>query len=625
MAIGVAIFLLNDKQFHSPRFWEMLGYQVDELPSDAQLWRSLLHSDDVARVDRDFAALLAHGPDVYELEFRLKHKSGRFIPMMSSGNIQRNAAGDAVRVSGSNADLSERKEAEHRINSLNQRLELAVKGAGYGIWEYAIDSERIFWDAHMYEIYGRTPATFDGSMAMLSASIVREDRDIVQARFDDMLAGRSMDDMEFRIVRASDGEVRFIEANGYLQRDSEGRAQRLVGMNRDITERRQAESLRAAKEIAEVASRSKSEFLSRMSHELRTPLNSILGFAQLLELDPAINGAEATRMKINHIRSAGKHLLEMVNEVLDLSRIEAGALGLSLETIEVGRLVSDCVSLIMPQAEARKIRVDVVTAERCWVRADRTRLRQAVMNLLSNAIKYNRPAGEVVASISADREQVSIALRDTGSGLSGEQIAALFQPFNRLGAEITSTEGSGIGLVIAKQLVEAMGGSVQVSSKPDEGSTFTLVFPRTAPGAADISMPVAVLPAIGGDRNAHYVVLYIEDNPANVELVREMLKLDTRIHLEVATDGESGLDAAIKLKPHLILLDINLPGLDGYQVVKQLRADPELARIPCIALSANAMTSDLGRARSAGFADYITKPFDVELLLSKLNTFLARA
>ncbi len=617
---------VSNKQFHSPRWWEMLGYQPDELPSDAHLWRRLLHPEDIGQVDRDFAALLAHGPDVYEIEFRMQHKDGRYIPVLSRGNILRDPEGRAVRVSGTNADLSERKEAEHRINSLNQRQELAVQGAGYGIWEFALDSQLFDWDRHMYAIYGFAPEAFDRSAESWGACVHPDDRERAWQRFVDLRDGLPIEAIEFRIIRASDGEVRFIEANGYMQRDSDGRAQRLVGMNRDITERRQAESLRAAKEIAEMASRSKSEFLSRMSHELRTPLNSILGFAQLLEHDPVVKNADAVRQKIGHISSAGKHLLQMVNEVLDLSRVEAGALTLSLEPIEVGRLVSDCIALATPQADSRNIRFEFSASAKSWVRADRTRLRQVVTNILSNAIKYNRPAGLVAISIGGDNRHVSMAIRDTGSGLTPTQIEGLFQPFNRLGAEVSSTEGAGIGLVIVKQLVLAMNGTIEVASKPGEGTTFTLSFARAAPGAGETAKQTAIKPPTGSiaANGPRFTVLYVEDNPANVELVKETLKLDPRIHLEIAIDGESGLVAAAKLKPDLILLDINLPGLDGYQVVKHLRADPHLAAIPCIALSANAMTNEVERARSAGFTDYITKPFDVDVLLSKINMFMVR-
>ena len=615
--------LAGNRQFHSPRWWEMLGYRPDELPSDARLWRGLLHADDIKRIDHDFAALLAHGPDVYEIEFRLRHKDGRYIPILSRGNILRNAEGRAVRVSGTNADLSERKEAEHRIKSLNQRQELAVQGAGYGIWEFALDSQLFEWDRHMYAIYGFTPEAFDRAAETWAACVHPDDRDRAWQRFSDLRDGLPIEAIEFRIIRAVDSEVRFVEANGFMQRDSEGRAQRLVGMNRDITERKQAESLRAAKEVAEVASRSKSEFLSRMSHELRTPLNSILGFAQLLEHDPVVNSADAVRKKIGHIASAGKHLLQIVNEVLDMSRVEAGALPLSLEPIEVGQLVGDCIALNTPQADSRNIRFEFSAPAKSWIRADRTRLRQVVVNLLSNAIKYNRPAGLIAVGIGGDSGQVSMMIRDTGNGLTPAQIDGLFQPFNRLGAEASGTEGAGIGLVIVKQLVQAMHGTIEVASKPGQGTTFTLGFARAAPGAAESATRAAPRSPIAAT-DTRFTVLYVEDNPANVELVQETLKLDPRIQLEIATDGESGLVAAGKLKPDLILLDINLPGLDGYEVVKRLRADPQLAGIPCIALSANAMTNDIGRARAAGFTDYITKPFDIDLLLSKLNAFLTR-
>lgn len=395
----------------------------------------------------------------------------------------------------------------------------------------------------------------------------------------------------------------------------------------DITDRRRDEGLRAAKEAAELASLAKSAFLARMSHELRTPLNSILGFAQLLQYDPGVRAEDKSLKKVGHIIDAGNHLVAMVDEILDLSRIEAGALSMSPEAVDVDMLIQDCVALSMPQATLRNITFDYAgAAEGAWVHGDRTRLRQIIVNLLSNALKYNRAGGSVYVSLGGNPTQVEIAVRDTGQGLTSAQISALYQPFNRLGAEATAVEGTGIGLVIVKQLVEAMDGTIHVTSTIGKGSTFTLLFRRVAAGGnVEIDAIAPALPRSYYHGTQSFTVLYVEDNPANVELVRDCLLLNPNIRLEIAADGDSGLAAAKRLRPDLILLDINLPGMDGFSVMRHLRAEPLLAQVPCIALSANAMSSEVSRAKLAGFVDYITKPFDVRVLLATIDTHLRRS
>ena len=427
--------------------------------------------------------------------------------------------------------------------------------------------------------------------------------------------------------RRPDGAMVWLSMNTQPLFDSGGTTiTGVVNTFTDITDRRRDEGLRAAKEAAEIASLAKSAFLARMSHELRTPLNSILGFAQLLQFDPGVRADEKSQKKVGHILEAGHHLVAMVDEILDLSRIEAGALSMSPEALDVDNLIHECVALSMPQATARNITFDYAgSAGGSWICGDRTRMRQIIVNLLSNALKYNRNGGSVYVNLGGNKTQVEIAVRDTGPGLTAAQIEALYQPFNRLGAEGSSIEGTGIGLVIVKQLVEAMAGTIGVTSTIGTGSTFTLVFPRVAAEVQvkteSLVAPVlAPLPA--GTRQ--FTVLYVEDNPANVELVRDSLALNPSIRLEVAIDGDSGLAAARRLRPDLILLDINLPGMDGFSIMRHLRDEPLLAEVPCIALSANAMPREIQRARTAGFVDYITKPFDVRALLATIDAQLRR-
>jgi len=393
---------------------------------------------------------------------------------------------------------------------------------------------------------------------------------------------------------------------------------------RDLSDRIQKEELRAAKEAAELANRAKSNFLARMSHELRTPMNAILGFAQLLTHEPALAASPKALAMVAHVGDAGRHLLVLIDEVLDLSRIEAGALALSPEPIELGRLLTECLALTAGLAEQRQIRIErAPETDACWVRADRTRARQVLVNVLSNAIKYNRIGGSVTLRLSRGDERVALAVHDTGHGLTGAQLAALFQPFNRLGAEGSAMEGTGLGLVIVQQLLKAMSGSIEVSSQPGVGSIFTLRFPRAEAPPAPAPNAAAAPPFhAAGAAPPRRHVLYIEDNPANVALVREVLVLRPHTEIETAADGPAGLAAARRRRPDLILLDINLPGIDGFEVLRRLQAEPALAAVPCVAISANAMPGEAERALAAGFVDYVIKPFDVAELLARLTLWL---
>jgi signal transduction histidine kinase len=382
--------------------------------------------------------------------------------------------------------------------------------------------------------------------------------------------------------------------------------------------------LELAIDEARNANQAKSAFLSSMSHELRTPLNAILGFAQILASKDMPTTPEQKLEFSGHILKSGRHLLTLINEILDLAKVESGALSVSMEPVPLSDVLAECQGMIAPLAAARGVRVLFPEAPSARVQADRTRLKQVLLNLLSNAVKYNREGGAVVVDCARPApRRLRLSVQDTGMGLSPEQVAGLFQPFNRLGQEGGTQEGTGIGLVVTRRLVELMGGEIGVTSSPGVGSVFwielslasadgtgSVAAPAERPGAARAATDAADAADAGTSARQH-TVLYVEDNPANLKLVQEIVRFRPDLRLVSAPDGHFGLSLARSQRPDVILMDLNLPGLSGLEVLAQLRREPETARIPAIAVSANAMPADIERALAAGFARYLTKPLDI--------------
>ena len=371
---------------------------------------------------------------------------------------------------------------------------------------------------------------------------------------------------------------------------------------------------------ADRANRAKSEFLSRMSHELRTPLNAILGFGQLLEMDAL---SERQAEGVGHILRAGRHLLGLINEVLDISRIEAGRLSLSLEPVPVRETIAQAMQLVGPTATvlAVTLRVGAVD-ERLHVLADRQRLQQVLLNLLSNAVKYNRPRGTVTIGCErAGDERVRISVTDTGPGIAAEKLERLFVPFDRLGAEATGVEGTGLGLALSKSLVAAMSGTMDVRSEPGTGSTFSVELAvASAPEAAGLAAVAADGPLAAPARPQ--TILYIEDNLSNLRLVESILSRRPGVTVLSAMQGRVGLDLARHHLPDLVLLDRHLPDIPGEEVFRLLAEDPRTRAIPVVMLSADAILTGVQRLLDAGVRAYLTKPLDVRRLLDVIDETL---
>jgi PAS domain S-box-containing protein len=398
----------------------------------------------------------------------------------------------------------------------------------------------------------------------------------------------------------------------------------LIGTDNSV--RKQVElELNHAMAVADKANLAKSDFLSSMSHELRTPLSAILGFAQLME-SGAPQPTPTQKRSIDQILQAGWYLLELINEILDLSLIESGKLSLSLEPSSLADVMRECQAMTESQAQKRGVTMTFPHfGVPCFVKADRTRLKQVLINLLSNAIKYNKAAGTVVVScIGSTTGRIRICVEDSGDGLPPEKLAQLFQPFNRLGQELNAEQGTGIGLVMTKRLVELMGGVIDVKSSVGKGSVFSIELNQTdepqivanANGVMDLMQT-----RVPTDAHARSL-LYVEDNPANLMLVEDLIARRPDIRLLTARDGLRGVEIARASLPDVILMDINLPGISGIRALKILAEDPTTAHIPVVALSANAMPHDIEKGLEAGFFRYLTKPIKINEFMATLDLAL---
>jgi PAS domain S-box-containing protein len=434
-----------------------------------------------------------------------------------------------------------------------------------------------------------------------------------------------------------DGSGFWSELNVSPIYDAQGQFTHFISISTDITARKMLDQalhlknveLQAATNMAEKANLAKSDFLSSMSHELRSPLNAIVGFAQLMETSMPTPSALQLR-NIDRILAGGWYLLNLINEILDLAQIESGKLALSLQPVEMGPLLLECQQLIEAQAEKHSIKVQFPELHKpLWVVADPVRLKQVMINLLSNAIKYNRPDGMVEVGLEIGLGgSLRISVKDTGEGLSPDKLAQLFESFNRLGRESGLTEGTGIGLVVTKKLTELMGGTIGVQSNFGVGSEFWVDF-RSAKAPAIQMSPAQVtlrtVPIQALEEVPRRTVLYVEDNQANVDLVEQILARRGDLHLYSAADGPQGIALARKHQPHVILMDIHLPGMSGLEALRILHRDPVTKHIPVIAVSANAMPLDVVNGFSEGFFRYLTKPFKIDVFLEALDLALAMA
>ncbi|MDE2401159.1 MAG: PAS domain S-box protein [Burkholderiales bacterium] len=557
-------------------------------------------------------ATLKHDPHIRDLEARMLTRSGERRDVLI--NVEPiNFYGQQCLLN-INIDITERKRSEQALREREAQLSGIVETAMDAIITVNEQGQVMLFNQAAASMFCVTPQEAIGSN--IERFIPVEHRHAHRqhlARF--AAAGKTSQSMnvarELTGLRAN-GEAFPMEAS--ISRAGEGKRQLMTVMARDVTQLRQAEKAQLARNAAEAANRAKTQFLSRISHELRTPLNAILGFAQLMRIDTRDPLSDRHLEQLDLVLQAGSHLRTLIDETLDVSGIEAGRLAMAPQDFELCELLDGVVRMSEPHAQQFQVTLQLMYGNACplAMHGDPDRLRQVLLNLVSNAIKYNRPGGWVRVELTRDPYFAHITVRDNGLGMTEQQKAGLFQPFNRLGREHSNVQGTGIGLVLVRQIVGLMDGQLTLESSENEGTTVRVTLP-TADGHQVAPQPTA-LPAQAApkDPSPEGVVLYIEDNPINAILVGEMLSFWPQTQLVVAIDGASGLERARALRPSVVLLDMQLPDMDGLAVLRQLKADEATRDLAVVALSANTMAKDMKIARAAGALDYWTKPIDFE-------------
>ena len=511
-----------------------------------------------------------------------------------------------------NQMLAQIQSQDTALRENENKLAQAQAIAHLGYWERDLITDRLMWSSETNRVFGLSPEEDVNNFARFQELIYPEDRDMVMQAIGVALRGGPRYEVEYRVVWPS-GEVRFVYSQGDVILDEADQPRRMFGTVQDVTERKLVDEVKRA-------SKAKSEFLSRMSHELRTPLNAILGFGQLLERQKP---TEVQRKRVGYILSAGKHLLDLINEVLDISRIEAGRMQLSLEPVCVADALEETLDLMRPLATERSIQLSASADIDAGVHvlADRQRFKQVLVNLLNNAVKYTPFFGGVTVSYHVPGNgKVRVLVSDTGPVIPAEKLARLFTPFERLGAEQSAIEGTGLGLALSQRLMDAMGGSIGVESAVGKGSTFWIELPLA-------KSPLERFPRDGAANGARQPssepasrsILYIEDNLSNLALIEQMLAERPGTALLTCMQGKVGLDLARQHTPDLILLDLHLPDLPGWDVLSQLKADSTTRHIPVVVISADATKRQMNRLMSAGAAHYLTKPLDVNKFFQVLD------
>jgi PAS domain S-box-containing protein len=624
-------------------FWEKLGYKkAFETVTSPEMVQEYIHPDDFGYV---YNVVVKHLRDdtPINMVYRIRAADGTYCWTQACASSTRDINGRVTYLTGVNFDLSHLKETEKALRMTEARYERILAASNDGIWEWsAIDGNtnpkkagrvgNLHTSYSFWKHLGYTDEEVDALPEQERASIWHSHVhpydfqrwvEVMRRHY----KTREPFDIEYRMF-GEKGKMFWMRSRGHSIFNTYGRAIMMSGINIDITELKESEErVRHAKEEAELANKSKTNFLSSMSHELRTPLNAILGFSRLMSSDETLSDGQ--RENAHYVHDAGRHLLRLINDVLDLAQIESGKLSLSMEQLQPAKMVEESFNYCKASAEERNISFHFETGDlsEVYISVDPIRLRQCLLNLIHNAIKYNIDGGHIDVTFLEVKGDLEIAVKDTGPGIPAEKQGSLFEMFNRLGAERSSIEGSGIGLVISRELAMAMDGDLIYHDDDTPGACFKLYFPIVNRMDQEQETTSALLAETKKTLDIKFStpknVFYIEDNISNIRLLESWLKPYSQVIFKTQIDPMLGLYEVRKNLPDMILLDINLPEISGYDILKILKQDPLTKQLPVVAISASAMESDIKKGLEVGFDAYLTKPLDIDKLSGVFNHYFS--
>lgn len=598
----------------------------------------ILQDDALTPLPQDewpFIRTLTLGERVVNHVMPIRRRGGDVVWLQTSSNLlQVEAEATPFAAMTSFRDITQERLAVQALASSEERWKFALDGAGDGVWDWDAKRQQIFFSPQWKHLLGYADHELPNNTRSLLDLVHPDDAERVRRNFTRYLqAAPGIYQSEFRMLHKQGHHVWILSRGKVVSSGPDGQPLRLVGTHSDITLFKQAERALHEKQLAEAASTAKSAFLSRMSHEIRTPLNAVNGFAQLLQLKMSQTAADdSMRNYVSQIVLASQHLMGLVNDVLDLQQVETGLLSVKLEPLSLTAELTQCTNMLAPLASSHGVTLDNQVCAEWLVVADAQRLRQVIMNIGSNAIKYNRQGGMVRIDVAPQPGgKLALTVEDTGPGMNQAQLSRLYQPFERLGRETSNVEGTGLGLIITRSLLDAMGGDLDIKSQPGRGTCVSITLPldrsvSPPPDRAQVDCPIpapntmtAMLQADNPqDPSQALRVLYVEDNRINAMLFEEALRPYEQIELDIAEDGQSALSIAQEKLPHVLVLDAHLPGMSGFEVLQVLRKLPGLDQVPAYMCSADAMPEDVARAKAEGFTGYWTKPIDIVEVTTEL-------